>query len=105
VLMLITAGALSLALFVVIELELDEPLIQLRVLKHWPFVNSLLLISVLSVGLAGDPVLPAAVPAEQPRHAGVQDRPGHAPGIAGDGVHHAVRRRLYDKDRGTAAPP
>jgi len=36
---------------VVIELELDEPLIQLRVLKHWSFVNSLMLIGILSVGL------------------------------------------------------
>src|SRR5882757_10448130 len=50
-LMLLTVGVLALALFVVIELELDEPLIELRVLRHWSFVNSLLLISVLSIGL------------------------------------------------------
>jgi EmrB/QacA subfamily drug resistance transporter len=51
ILMLLTVGVLALALFVVIELELDEPLIELRVLRHWSFVNSLLLISVLSIGL------------------------------------------------------
>jgi EmrB/QacA subfamily drug resistance transporter len=51
ILMLLTVGVFALALFVVIELELDQPLIELRVLRHWSFVNSLLLISVLSVGL------------------------------------------------------
>ena len=42
---------LSLALFVVIELEVDNPLLDVRVFRYWPFTNSLLLISVLSVGL------------------------------------------------------
>jgi EmrB/QacA subfamily drug resistance transporter len=51
ILILIVFGLLSLALFVVIELERDEPLIDLRVFKNWVFVNSLLLISVLTVGL------------------------------------------------------
>jgi EmrB/QacA subfamily drug resistance transporter len=51
VLMLIVGGLLSLALFVVIELEIDNPLLDMRVFKLWPFTNSLLLITVLSVGL------------------------------------------------------
>jgi len=51
ILLLLVSGVLSLALFVVIQLELDEPLIDLRVFGSWPFVNSLLLIVVLSVGL------------------------------------------------------
>jgi EmrB/QacA subfamily drug resistance transporter len=51
IMLLFTSAALSFALFVVIELELDEPLIELRVLKNWPFVNSLLLIGVLTMGL------------------------------------------------------
>ena len=51
ILLLLVGGAFLLALFVVIELERDEPLIQLRVLRSWPFVNSLLLITVLMVGL------------------------------------------------------
>jgi EmrB/QacA subfamily drug resistance transporter len=51
VLILVVSGVLSLALFVVIQLERDEPLIDMRVFGHWPFVNSLLLITVLSVGL------------------------------------------------------
>ena len=48
---LLVYSAFAIALFVVIEFELDEPLLDLRVFKVWPFVNSLLLISVLSIGL------------------------------------------------------
>ncbi len=48
---LLAVAVLSLALFVVIELEVDEPLLDVRVFRHWPFTNSLLLISILSVGL------------------------------------------------------
>jgi EmrB/QacA subfamily drug resistance transporter len=48
---LASVGLLSLALFVVIELEVDEPLLDVRVFRYWPFTNSLLIISVLSVGL------------------------------------------------------
>ena len=40
-----------LALFVVIELEVDAPLLNVRVFRHWPFINSLLLVSALSIGL------------------------------------------------------
>ena len=40
-----------LALFVIIELEVDHPLLDVRVFRHWAYTNSLLLISVLSVGL------------------------------------------------------
>jgi len=50
-LILIVTGLLSLALFAVIENQVEFPLINLRVLANWPFVNSLLIISVLSVGL------------------------------------------------------
>ncbi|MEJ2866589.1 DHA2 family efflux MFS transporter permease subunit [Actinomycetospora sp. OC33-EN08] len=52
-LILLTVGVLALALFVVIELEVDEPLLDLRVFTHWPFTNSLLLISIISMGLFG----------------------------------------------------
>jgi EmrB/QacA subfamily drug resistance transporter len=51
VMILITAGVLSLALFVIVELEVDKPLLDVHVFRYWPFTNSLLLISVLSVGL------------------------------------------------------
>jgi EmrB/QacA subfamily drug resistance transporter len=51
VLMLITFGLLSLALFVVIELEVEHPLLDVRVFRHWPFTNSLLLLSILTIGL------------------------------------------------------
>jgi EmrB/QacA subfamily drug resistance transporter len=48
---LITIGALSLALFVVIELEVDAPLLDLRVFRYWAFTHSMLLIVLLSGGL------------------------------------------------------
>lgn len=51
VLILIVGGLLALAVFVVIELESNHPLIELDVFRNWPYVNSLLLISVLTVGL------------------------------------------------------
>jgi EmrB/QacA subfamily drug resistance transporter len=53
VLGLITYSVLSLALFVVIELEVADPLLDIRIFRYWPFTNSLLLISVLSVVLLG----------------------------------------------------
>jgi predicted MFS family arabinose efflux permease len=51
ILILLTAGVLLLALFVIVELEVDAPLLDVTVFRHWPFTNSLLLVSVLSVGL------------------------------------------------------
>ncbi|MBO0873366.1 MAG: DHA2 family efflux MFS transporter permease subunit [Pseudonocardia sp.] len=51
VLILFTSSVLSLALFVIIELEVDAPLLDVRVFKVWPYTNSLLLISVISIGL------------------------------------------------------
>ena len=53
VLILLTFGALCLALFVVIELEVDHPLLDVRVFRFWPFTNSLILITVISIGLFG----------------------------------------------------
>jgi MFS family permease len=41
----------SLALFVIIELQVDEPLLDVRVFRHWPFINSLLLIAILTMGM------------------------------------------------------
>lgn len=51
VLILAVVAVLSIALFVVIELERDEPLIDLRVFKNRVYVNSLGVIMVLTVGL------------------------------------------------------
>ena len=53
VLILFTVGTLCLALFVVIELEVDQPMLNVRIFKYWAFTNSLILIGVLSVGLFG----------------------------------------------------
>jgi EmrB/QacA subfamily drug resistance transporter len=51
VLILFTVAALSLALFVVTELQVTDPLLNLRVFGYWPFINSLLLIAIVSIGL------------------------------------------------------
>jgi EmrB/QacA subfamily drug resistance transporter len=51
VVILVVIGVLSLALFVVIELGIDNPLLDVRIFRVWPYTNSLLLISLLSVGL------------------------------------------------------
>jgi EmrB/QacA subfamily drug resistance transporter len=48
---LIILGVLCLALFVVIEMSVENPLLDVRVFRVWPYTNSLLLIAVLSVGL------------------------------------------------------
>jgi predicted MFS family arabinose efflux permease len=37
----------------VIELEVDQPMLNVRIFKYWAFTNSLILIAVLSVGLFG----------------------------------------------------
>lgn len=51
VLMLLTASVLLLALFVVVELEVKDPLLDVRVFTNWPFVNSLILIALQAIGL------------------------------------------------------
>jgi EmrB/QacA subfamily drug resistance transporter len=51
VLMLTIFGLLGLALFVVIELGVAHPLLDVRVFRHWAFTNSLLLLSILTIGL------------------------------------------------------
>ncbi|HEY9416918.1 MAG TPA: DHA2 family efflux MFS transporter permease subunit, partial [Pseudonocardia sp.] len=48
---LVVSGLLSLALFVVIELEVDNPLVDLRVLTNWPYVNSMLLVAIGIINL------------------------------------------------------
>ncbi|MGH3686461.1 MAG: DHA2 family efflux MFS transporter permease subunit [Pseudonocardiaceae bacterium] len=53
VLGLLAYGALSLALFVVIELEVTDPLLDIRVFRYWPFTNSLLLSTVLMIVMFG----------------------------------------------------
>jgi EmrB/QacA subfamily drug resistance transporter len=51
IMILFTVSLLSLALFVVIELEVAEPLLDVRVFRTWAFTNSQLLIAILSIGL------------------------------------------------------
>ena len=51
ILILFVSGALSLATFVVIELEVETPLINMRIFIGWPYINSLLLIAVTITGM------------------------------------------------------
>jgi EmrB/QacA subfamily drug resistance transporter len=51
VLILFAASVNLLAMFVIIELQVKDPLLDVRALTHWPFVNSLLLIAILYIGL------------------------------------------------------
>ena len=64
VLGLFVTAALSLGLFVIIENEVDNPLVDLRVFRSFPFCLSLVLLSITITGLFSGAVLPAAVPAE-----------------------------------------
>jgi EmrB/QacA subfamily drug resistance transporter len=49
--MLFLSAAVFMALFIVVELHVEHPVLNVRVFKHWPYVNSLLLISTMSIGL------------------------------------------------------
>ena len=51
VLILFVSGALALALFVIIELEVDQPLLDVRIFRYWTFTNSLLVLCILFIGL------------------------------------------------------
>jgi len=51
VLILLALSANMFALFAVVELAVKQPLLDLRALRHWPFVNSLLLIAIISTGM------------------------------------------------------
>ncbi|MHC1557529.1 DHA2 family efflux MFS transporter permease subunit [Actinomycetospora sp. C-140] len=53
VMILLTYGVLAMAAFVVIELEVERPLLDVRVFATWAFSNSLILIAVISAGLFG----------------------------------------------------
>ena len=51
VLILAAVSIDMLVLFVIIELQVAQPLLDVRVFKHWPFINSLLLIAILTMGM------------------------------------------------------
>ena len=53
VLGMITFSVLSLALFVVIELEVNEPLLDIRIFRYWAYTHSLVLIALLMVVMFG----------------------------------------------------
>jgi EmrB/QacA subfamily drug resistance transporter len=48
---LICVAIIALSLFVVWELGVDQPLLDLHVFRSWEYVNSLMIISVLSIGM------------------------------------------------------
>jgi predicted MFS family arabinose efflux permease len=51
VLILLAASVNLLLLFVIIEMEVEQPLLDVRVFRYWPFANSLILITILTVDL------------------------------------------------------
>ncbi|MBO0851267.1 MAG: DHA2 family efflux MFS transporter permease subunit, partial [Pseudonocardia sp.] len=51
--MLLVFSALALAAFVVVELQVRQPLLDLRVFKIWPFTSSLLMLCALQINLLG----------------------------------------------------
>ncbi|HEX4247412.1 MAG TPA: DHA2 family efflux MFS transporter permease subunit [Pseudonocardia sp.] len=51
VLILLALSANMFALFAIVELAVEQPLLDIRALRHWPFVNSLLLIAIISTGM------------------------------------------------------
>jgi EmrB/QacA subfamily drug resistance transporter len=51
VLILLAVSVNMFVLFAVRELSVDQPLLDVRALRYWPFVNSLLLIAILSTGM------------------------------------------------------
>jgi EmrB/QacA subfamily drug resistance transporter len=51
VLMLATFGALAIALFVIVELEVDQPLLDLRTFTRRPFLALLLLVDIMFIGV------------------------------------------------------
>jgi EmrB/QacA subfamily drug resistance transporter len=51
VMTLICVSIVALSLFVVWELGAEQPLLDLRVFRSWEYVNSLMIISVLSIGM------------------------------------------------------
>jgi EmrB/QacA subfamily drug resistance transporter len=51
VLGLLAFGGLTMAIFVVIELSIEEPMLDLRIFRYWAFTNSTLLIGILMAGL------------------------------------------------------
>lgn len=73
--LLALGGLLSLAAFVVIELDVEHPLLDVRLFTRWQFVNSLLLLTVLSVGMFAVlfyvPVFLQDVQGVTPVHAGL----------------------------------
>jgi EmrB/QacA subfamily drug resistance transporter len=51
VLILLALSVNMFALFAIVELAVEQPLLDIRVLLYWPFVNSLLLIAIISTGM------------------------------------------------------
>jgi EmrB/QacA subfamily drug resistance transporter len=51
VLILAAVGINLLVLFVAVELRVKQPLLDLRVFASWPFINSLMLITILTIGM------------------------------------------------------
>ena len=51
IIILFASALISLALFVIVELEVDNPIIDLRVFRCYPYTLSLVLISITTTAL------------------------------------------------------
>jgi EmrB/QacA subfamily drug resistance transporter len=97
VLILLAAAVNLMALFVVTELNVAHPLLNLRVFTYWPFVNSMILNAAISIGLFATLFyIPSFLQSAQdltPWHAGLV----MAPLAAVLMVMMPVTGRLYDR--------
>jgi EmrB/QacA subfamily drug resistance transporter len=95
--MLLVFGALALALFVVIELQVAQPLLDIRVFRVWPYTSSLLILTGLMVNLLGlsffIPVFLQQGQHKQAFDAGLL----MLPGAIATGILMPIVGRLYDK--------
>src|SRR5882757_225086 len=95
--MLLVFGALALAAFVVVELEVDQPLLDLRAFKVWPFTSSLLMLAGLQVNMIATSFL-LAVFLQQGQHKQAFDAGLlMLPSALACGLVTPIAGQLYDK--------
>ncbi len=103
VLILITVGIVSLALFVVIELEVDHPLLDLRVFGYRTYSVSLIVMAVMMTGLFATLFYVPLFLQTALGYPGAGRRTADPAAGAGDGFPDADRRPAVRPDRTTLA--
>jgi EmrB/QacA subfamily drug resistance transporter len=95
--LLLVFGALALASFIVVELEVDQPLLNLRVFKVWPFTSSLLMLAALQVNLVATSFLLAVFLQQGQNKQAFDAGLLLLPSALATGLVTPVAGRLYDK--------